>query len=46
MAANAIPQFVEFLAALPKTENGKVQKFRLREQGVTAASWDREVGKR
>ena len=44
MAAFAIPRFIEFMAALPMTENGKVQKFRLRERGVTAASWDRESG--
>jgi crotonobetaine/carnitine-CoA ligase len=44
MPAFAIPRFIEFLAALPMTENGKVQKFRLRERGVTAASWDRESG--
>jgi crotonobetaine/carnitine-CoA ligase len=28
------------------TENGKVQKFRLRERGVTAATWDREAATR
>ncbi len=39
----AIPRFIELLTALPMTENGKVQKFRLRERGVTAATWDREV---
>ena len=42
MPAFAIPRFIEFLTALPMTENGKVQKFRLRERGVTAATWDRE----
>jgi crotonobetaine/carnitine-CoA ligase len=26
---------------LPRTENGKVQKYRLRERGVTASTWDR-----
>jgi carnitine-CoA ligase len=45
MAAFAIPRFIEFLTTLPMTENGKVQKFRLRERGVTAASWDREAGR-
>ena len=25
------------------TENGKVQKYRLSERGVTAATWDREA---
>jgi carnitine-CoA ligase len=44
MPTFAIPRFIEFLTALPMTENGKVQKFRLRERGVTAATWDREVG--
>jgi acyl-coenzyme A synthetase/AMP-(fatty) acid ligase len=36
-------QGIEFLTALPLTENGKVQKFRLRERGVTVATWDRET---
>ena len=37
----AIPRYVEVVADLPRTENGKVQKFRLRERGVTAgATWD------
>jgi len=38
----AIPRYVEFVAELPATENGKIQKFKLRERGVTAAAWDRE----
>ncbi len=28
--------------SLPVTENGKVTKYKLRERGVTAATWDRE----
>ena len=36
----AIPRYVEVVADLPRTENGKVQKFRLRERGVTPAAWD------
>jgi crotonobetaine/carnitine-CoA ligase len=43
MPAFAIPRFIELMDALPMTENGKVQKFRLRERGVTAATWDRQV---
>jgi carnitine-CoA ligase len=38
----AVPRFLEFVEALPATENGKVTKYKLRERGVTAASWDRE----
>jgi crotonobetaine/carnitine-CoA ligase len=43
MPAFAIPRFIEFLPALPMTENGKVQKFRLRERGVTTTTWDRNT---
>jgi carnitine-CoA ligase len=39
----AVPRFIEFMDALPRTENGKVQKFKLRERGRTAATWDREA---
>jgi len=38
----AIPRYVEFLESLPKTANEKVQKSKLRENGVTAGTWDRE----
>jgi len=39
----AIPRFVEVVADLPRTENGKVQKYKLRERGVTPAAWDRQA---
>lgn len=39
----AIPRYVEVFDELPLTENGKIQKFVLRERGVTAATWDREA---
>ncbi len=39
----AVPRYLEFMAELPMTENGKVQKYKLRERGVTAAAWDRQV---
>ena len=38
----AVPRFLEFVDALPATESGKVTKYKLRERGVTAATWDRE----
>ena len=37
----AIPRYIDVVEGLPRTENGKVQKYKLRERGVTAASWDR-----
>jgi carnitine-CoA ligase len=40
LAAFALPRFVDFVEALPTTESGKVQKFKLRERGVTATTWD------
>ena len=38
----AIPRFIDVVADLPRTENGKVQKYKLRERGVTASAWDRQ----
>lgn len=37
----ALPRYVDLLPDLPHTENGKVQKYKLRERGVSATSWDR-----
>jgi crotonobetaine/carnitine-CoA ligase len=37
----AVPRFIELVADLPRTENGKVQKYKLRERGVPPACWDR-----
>ncbi len=39
----AVPRYLEFVPDLPCTENGKVQKYRLRERGITARTWDREA---
>lgn len=39
----AVPRYVEFMSQLPATENGKIQKFKLRERGVTPQTWDREA---
>ena len=38
----ALPRFLEFVTELPRTENGKVQKFKLRERGIGPGTWDRE----
>jgi len=39
----AVPRYLEYVDALPVTENGKVTKYRLRDRGITAATWDRET---
>jgi crotonobetaine/carnitine-CoA ligase len=42
MPAFMRPRYIRILPALPKTPTEKVQKYRLREQGVTADTWDCE----
>jgi crotonobetaine/carnitine-CoA ligase len=44
LAAYAIPRFIDVVDGLPHTENGKVRKPELRDRGVTATTWDRELG--
>ena len=41
MAAFMVPRYYRFMTALPKTPTQRVEKFRLREQGVTADTWDK-----
>jgi carnitine-CoA ligase len=38
----AVPRYVEFMESLPKTPTERVQKFQLRQAGITANTWDRE----
>lgn len=42
VAYHMIPRYVRVVSDLPKTPTEKVQKHVLREQGVTADTWDRE----
>lgn len=42
MAKFMVPRYVRFVSALPKTPTEKVQKYLIRDQGVTADTWDRE----
>jgi carnitine-CoA ligase len=37
----AIPRYIDLLPELPRTPNGKVQKYKLRERGVPPGCWDR-----
>ncbi len=43
MAYFAVPRYVDFVHELPATANGKIQKFKLRERGVSPGTWDREA---
>jgi crotonobetaine/carnitine-CoA ligase len=38
----AVPRFVEFRDDLPRNPLGRVLKYQLRDEGVTATTWDRE----
>ncbi|TDY15806.1 crotonobetaine/carnitine-CoA ligase [Paraburkholderia sp. BL6665CI2N2] len=38
----AVPRFLDFVRELPRTENGKIEKYKLREAGVTENTWDLE----
>ena len=35
-----VPRYIEFLDELPQTPTGRVQKYKLRERGVTPETWD------
>jgi crotonobetaine/carnitine-CoA ligase len=39
----AVPRYIEVLDVLPRTPSGRVEKYRLRDAGVTAATWDGEA---
>ncbi|MFX1767460.1 ATP-dependent acyl-CoA ligase [Paraburkholderia sp. A1RI-2L] len=39
----AVPRYLDFVADLPRTENGKIQKYKLREAGITVTAWDLET---
>ena len=43
MAHFMIPRYVRIVDELPKTPTQKVQKHLLREEGITADTWDREA---
>lgn len=39
----AVPRFFRVVSTMPTTENGKIQKYKLRTEGVTQDTWDRET---
>ncbi len=43
MAYFMVPRYIDVVAALPKTQTGKIQKFELRAAGLTETTWDREA---
>lgn len=43
MADFMVPRYVDVVDALPKTPTGKIQKYALRQRGLTAGTWDRDT---
>jgi crotonobetaine/carnitine-CoA ligase len=43
MPRHAVPRYLRFMEELPKTPTQRIQKFRLREDGVTTDAVDREA---
>ena len=43
MAHFMLPRYVRVVAEMPKTPTAKIEKHRLRSEGVTADTWDREA---
>ena len=41
LAYFAVPRYLDFVDAMPRTQTGKVQKYLLRDRGLTANTWDR-----
>jgi carnitine-CoA ligase len=41
MARHMVPRYIEIVTAMPRTPTEKVEKYRLRERGITSATWDR-----
>jgi crotonobetaine/carnitine-CoA ligase len=42
MAYFMVPRYLRFMKALPKTATERVQKYQLRQEGVTNDTWDRQ----
>ena len=43
MAHFAIPRYIRFVKELPKNTSQRVEKYKLREEGITEDTWDREL---
>ncbi len=42
MAHFAVPRYIRFTEELPRTPSQRVEKYKLREEGITKETWDRE----
>ena len=37
-----VPRYIEFMPSLPKTPSLRIEKYKLKERGITPQTWDRE----
>ena len=42
MAYFAVPRYLDFVPELPKTPTNRIEKYKLRQAGITESTWDRE----
>ncbi len=42
MAYFMVPRYIRLMAGLPKTPTERIQKYKLRDEGITQDTWDRE----
>lgn len=45
MAYFMVPRYLRFLKSMPKTPTQRIQKYQLRQEGITPDTWDRETGR-
>jgi len=45
MAHVAVPRYLEYVTELPETPTNRIEKYRLREVGVTENTWDQEASR-
>ena len=43
MAHFAIPRYLRFVKVFPRTPSQRIEKYKLREEGITPDTWDREL---
>ncbi|MCB1474661.1 MAG: AMP-binding protein [Rhodobiaceae bacterium] len=43
MAHFMVPRYVRIVKAMPRTPTNKIEKYKIRQEGVTADTWDREA---
>ena len=44
LARHMVPRYFDIVDSLPLTPTQKVEKYRLKERGVTERNWDRQIG--